>query len=225
MTEPRHILAIECATTACSVAVTNGGRVVGAWRREARQGHAAFLMPGVLEAMGAAGQDFDGLDLIAAGVGPGSFTGLRLGLAAARGIALARGIPLAVATSLEALAQGVAEEAAGCAAAALVDSRRGDVFFQLFASDGVPEGAPALVAPNDVASRLPAEPLVLAGDGVPLVQAAGLRGLANPVWRPGPADAAAVARVAARRHAGALPPLLPRPLYLRGPEATLGGSA
>jgi len=211
------VLALETATAACSVAVLDGA-VLRAHRAVPMQrGHAEALMPMVEAAMAAAGLAHGDLDLVATTVGPGSFTGLRVGLAAARGIALAAGIPALGVTTLEALAAGLDEDArAGAPVAALLDARRGEVYVQLFDARAVARGAPVAVAP--AAADLPDGPLVLVGAGAPLVLAAqGARPGWRPVETPRLPDAAAVARLAARRFAedpAAIRP--PRPLYVRG---------
>ncbi len=216
------VLALETATAACSVAVLDGAAVRAHRAAAMQRGHAEALMPMVEAAMAEAGLAYGDLDLVATTVGPGSFTGLRVGLAAARGIALAAGIPAAGVTTLEALAAGIDEETrAGAPVAALLDARRGQVYAQLFDAAGAARGAPFAAAPD--AADLPDGPLLLVGAGAPLVIAAqGMR----PGWRfaetPRLPDAAPVARLAARRFAenpDALRP--PRPLYVRGHGARL----
>ena len=211
------VLALETATAACSVAVLDGALPRAHRAALMRRGHAEALMPMVEAAMGAAGLAYGDLDLVATTVGPGSFTGLRVGLAAARGIALAAGIPAVGVTTLEALAAGLDEGTrAGAPVAALLDARRGEVYVQLFDARAAPRGAPVAVAPD--AANLPDGPLGLVGSGAALVlDAQEMR----PGWRfaetPRLPDAVPVARLAARRFArdpAAIRP--PRPLYVRG---------
>src|SRR5487761_719063 len=94
MSQDPFVLAIDAAGAACSAAVAAGERLLAAERVESAHGQAEQLMPLIDRTMRRAGLAVAALDLIAATVGPGSFTGLRAGLAAARGIALASGRPL-----------------------------------------------------------------------------------------------------------------------------------
>ncbi|SVB53720.1 uncharacterized protein METZ01_LOCUS206574, partial [marine metagenome] len=98
------LLALDAATTSCSVACWSGGAVIAQREETAGRRQAEILMPMVQSAMREAGFDYNMLDLIAVTIGPGSFTGVRIGLAAARGIALASGLPLTGVTTLQALA-------------------------------------------------------------------------------------------------------------------------
>jgi tRNA threonylcarbamoyladenosine biosynthesis protein TsaB len=205
-----RILALETSGAACSVAVLAGERVA-AHRREAMlRGQSEALMPMIRDAMEAAGLRFSALDLVASTVGPGAFTGIRIGLAAARGIALAAGIPALGVTTFEAIG-----EAAGWPERLLaaVDSRREDVIFVQL----LPEGAPAAIAPEALAAWAPPGPLVVAGDAG--ARAAALIG-ERAQYREAAADALAVALLAARRWrpGAALAP--PRPLYLRAADTT-----
>ena len=216
---PPRVLAIDSALAACSVAVLGDGMIVTQRREVMTRGHAERLLPMVRGTMAEAGLAFNALDLIAVTVGPGHFTGLRVGLAAAQGISLATGRPLAGVTTLEAVAAAtaVADEPLVVA----LESKRADLYLQVFGG-GRPLSAPMSMTPEEaVAASLPPGPLALAGDGatrlMPLLTAAG-----RSVRRIGPdgPDAAMVARIAASRHgtAAALPPL---PLYLRPPDVTL----
>lgn len=210
------VLAFDTAAAACSVAVLDGGRIRAHRARAMRRGHAEALMPMIVDALAEAGLAWGDLDLVATTVGPGSFTGLRVGLAAARGIALAAGIPAFGATTLETLAAGLDEETrAGAPVAAALDARRGEIYLQLFDAAGAPASAAVAVAPGEAA--LPAGPLVLVGDGAQAVLAAqGPR----PGWRlvdaPAAPDAVPLARLAARRFAATGRAPAPRPLYIRG---------
>lgn len=208
-----NVLALETAGSACSVAVLASGRIAAHRRRELARGHAEILLPMVEEAMAAAGLSFAGLDLVAVTVGPGAFTGIRIGLAAARGLALAAGKPSLGVTTFEAI-----EEAAGPAGdrrlVLAVESRREDVLF-LQASPN----APACVAPAAVAAWVPPGRLTVAGDAAERT-AALLTGRDVEI-RIAPPDAAAVARLAARRWRAGEKVAPPRPLYLRAADTTL----
>ncbi len=225
-----NVLALDTATAACSAALWRGG-ALGAHRFVAMErGHAEALMPMVEAIMDEAGAAYRDLDLVAATVGPGTFTGLRVGLAAARGIALAAGRPVAGVTTLEALAHGVDGAALdGRKLVAALDARRGEVYVQIFDGDLAPMSDPLAATPSAVAAGLPAGPLALVGDGAPLVAAA----LAGPTGdiveldAPRLPNAAVVAALAARRFAGPdaeLPSAPPAPLYLRSSGAREPGT-
>ncbi|MCH7931874.1 MAG: tRNA (adenosine(37)-N6)-threonylcarbamoyltransferase complex dimerization subunit type 1 TsaB, partial [Proteobacteria bacterium] len=89
-----NVLALDTATAACSVALWSDGTVLAQRFATMARGHAEALMPMVEAVMAEAGLAFADLDLVATTVGPGTFTGLRVGLAAARGLALAGGLPI-----------------------------------------------------------------------------------------------------------------------------------
>src|SRR5438552_18511098 len=134
------ILAIETAGSRCSVALARGGRLLAAQSQPLRHGHAEALLPMIDRVMTEAGVSPQRLDAIAAATGPGGFTGIRVGLAAAHGIALATGARLVGVTSFAAVAEALrrgAPLAAGSGPHLLValDSRRDDLYVQLFAPD------------------------------------------------------------------------------------------
>ncbi|WP_207480581.1 tRNA (adenosine(37)-N6)-threonylcarbamoyltransferase complex dimerization subunit type 1 TsaB [Arenibaculum pallidiluteum] len=212
-----RVLALDSATGACSVAVTDAGRVLA--RRDAVQdrGQAEILMPMVEAALAEAGIGYDGLDRLAVTVGPGTFTGLRIALAAARGLALATARPLVGITTFEALAAAVPEALRpGRTLVVAVDSRRAEPYVQAFGTGLAPLGPPAMELPGQVV--LPGGPLLLAGDGVALLAPA-LEGrdvaAVEAVRHP---DAAVIARLAETRDAPTAPPA---PFYLRSPDVTL----
>lgn len=217
------VLALDSATTACSVALWSDGEVRAHRFTVMARGQAEALMPMVKSAMDEAGVSFRDLDLLAVTVGPGAFTGLRIGLSAARGMALATGLPLVGVTTLEAVAHAVSPaERAGRTLLVVLDTKRTDVYAQLFSADLAPLGPATALLPDDLPDVVPPGPLVVAGDGVAMVSevlaAAGSKVLhASASGLP---DAAHVARIAAARAPdGTSPP--PAPLYLRPPDAQL----
>lgn len=221
------LLAFDTAQGALSAAVRDGKEELASLFEERTRGHAEALMPMVETVLAEAALGFADLDALAVTVGPGTFTGLRVGLAAARGIALSRGLPLVGVTTLEAIAEPVAAEADEIVLASF-DARRDEVYMQAFSADGPERTAPLLVALGDVLSRLPLGPLVLSGTGTPLmtdILSAGGRPFRTSATRPQP-DASAVARMAVRRlgERGAQAFLTPpAPLYIRAPDAKLPG--
>lgn len=170
-----------------------------------------------------AGCRLAGLDGLAVTIGPGSFTGIRTGLAMARGLALVTGLRILPITTLQALAQVAAREAgAALPLLAVLDARRGQVFCQSFSAGGEPLDMPRCLLPED-AAMLARGPSRLVGNGVPLVLAClspqARLGLVSSAGR---LDARAVALAAfaalARGGSSVAGPEV-RPLYLRPADA------
>lgn len=204
------VLAIDTCLFACSVAVTDGERVLARRVEPMSRGHQERLAPLVQEAMAQSGLRFDQLERIGVTVGPGSFTGLRVGLAFAKGLGAALSIPVVGVGSLEALAEPERGDVL-----AVLDAKRGQVYLQAF-SGGAPVSAPDAL-PVEIAAARVAEfaPDILIGTGAALL--ADLRPGAR-VIEADTTDPVAVARLAAART-----PVPPRPLYLRAPDAKLPG--
>lgn len=214
------VLAMDTSTSACSAALWAEGRIVARRFAVMARGQSEVLMPMIAEVTAEAGLGFGELDLLAVTVGPGAFTGLRIGLAAARGLALATGLPLAGISTTLATASAVTQtERCGRTILAAVESRRAELWLQAFDSDLHPL-ADIRALPPERAGESARGPLVLTGDAASAV----LPHLADAVLASaaGPADAALVAPLAARLWAKgkALPP---EPLYLREADVTLPG--
>lgn len=207
------ILSIDTCLGASSVAVVDGERVLAARSEPMTRGHQERVGIIARETVAEAGVAFADLKRIGVTVGPGSFTGLRVGLAFAKGLATALSIPCVGVNTLESLAFGTLGFVA-----AVLDARMEQVYIQVF-SDGVSLMAPDALGLGEAAARL-AElysggPATLVGSGAPL--------LANvlpdaAVLTPVAPDPVAVARLADRKP---VPTHSPRPLYLRAPYATL----
>jgi tRNA threonylcarbamoyladenosine biosynthesis protein TsaB len=237
------LLSIETATPCVASALWSDDGLVASFALAAGPRHAEVLVPGVDELCRRAGWSVEDLDGVAVDIGPGLFTGLRVGLATANTIATARDIPAAGVTSLEALAYPHRHRTGPLAA--VVDARRGEVYWALYESEKsgdsgggngpvLKELRPAAVAsPEVVAGELAGlnvsrgGTVVAVGDGAwryrELFHAAGtaVAGLAD-IW-PSPL---AVAELGHRRigesrgHLG--PRSLPEPLYLRQADVRIG---
>jgi tRNA threonylcarbamoyladenosine biosynthesis protein TsaB len=157
---------LDTATAATAAAVLlPGGEAFEARDDPApddRPAHAARVLGLLEEALAAAGADWDDVGRLAVGIGPGGFTGLRIGVATARALAQGRGLPLVGVGSLDALAAG-AGRAGAPALAAVIDARRGEVFAAAWGAGG-PLLAPRAIAPGALAATLPAGARAV-GDG------------------------------------------------------------
>ncbi len=211
-------LALDCATACCSVALLSDGVIAAAQVATMARGHAEALMPMVEMVLSDAGAAYCDLDLLAVTVGPGAFTGLRIGLAAARGIALAAKLPIVGVTTLEALAyQGAASEPATTTVMAVLDTKRGDFYAQIFGADGAPLCEPQVATGDVLCGLVSVGPVLVAGDGAEAasdyLRAAGIAArVAVAARHP---DAATVAMIAQGRWQPGTTPTTPAPLYLR----------
>ncbi len=223
------LLVLDASGAAVSVAIIGlaSGALLAADTRQLHRGQVEALLPMVAEVRARAGIGFPDLAAVAATVGPGSFTGIRLGLAAARGIGLAAGRPVFGVGSFDAHCEAVRTASPDHPGPLLVllDSKRHDVFAQAFTAGGAALTPPQVLSPDAVralAERMIAdEPgsLMVAGDAAALPSLDGLALTRGPC---GPLPIAAVATCAVRQwQAGgaALPPA--SPLYLRPPDAVV----
>jgi len=214
------ILAIDTALDACAAAVldTDASKIVAQESQPMKRGHAEALMPLIARVMKASGVGFAALDRIAVTTGPGSFTGLRVGLSAARGIALAAGKPVVGLTTLAAYAAPIVTDNGEHPIISAIDARHDHVYFQ-----AVSGGGSSLIRPR-VAPIV--EALAAAKFGAPHLVGNAASILADR-W---PADAPPPLRIdpqaapdigwVAWLGAAAGPDMAPaRPFYLRAPDA------
>jgi tRNA threonylcarbamoyladenosine biosynthesis protein TsaB len=214
------ILAIDTALDACAAAVldTSVSKLIARESQAMKRGHAEALMPLIARVMKASGIAFAALDRIAVTTGPGSFTGLRVGLSAARGIALAANKPAVGLTTLTAYAAPIVSENSAHPVISAIDARHDHVYFQVVAGDGSslikPKVAPIAEALD--ASRFGAPHLVgnaarILADRWPTE--------APPPFKVDPQAAPDIAWVAWLGAAVNPETALARPYYLRAPDA------
>jgi tRNA threonylcarbamoyladenosine biosynthesis protein TsaB len=215
-----RVLAIDTALDACSAAVLDTTRsgIVACESLSMARGHAEAIMPLIARVMNAAELEFSALERIAVTTGPGSFTGLRVGISAARGIALAAGKPAIGLSTLAGLAAPLIAEDDSSNVVAAIDARHDHVYLQIFGSGGRTLVSPRISALRDAVRAAVAGPARLVGSGAGLLARAWPRGTDAPVLidERGAPDISWVARLGAAAADGYGPP---RPLYLRAPDA------
>jgi tRNA threonylcarbamoyladenosine biosynthesis protein TsaB len=213
------LLALDTSMAACSVAVWRD-HVIAHRLAPMERGHAEVLFPMIHEVMAEAAVSFTDLRAIAVTRGPGSFTGVRVGVAAARGLALATDKPIIAATSLEAIAHAAgnrlsADQLRGPLTVAM-DARRGQLYCQQFARGRAVSDA-QVMNPEDCAATLPHEASIAVGSGARLLaEAAGAAHHVVALEQDLLPDAADLAAICAEK-APETAPLTP--LYLRAPDA------
>lgn len=218
------ILAIDTALDACAAAVldTDSGQLIAQGTLAMQRGHAEALMPLLARVMQSAQLSFSALDRFAVTTGPGSFTGLRVGISAARGLALAADKPAVGVTTLSAYAAAIVSRNKPAPVVSAIDARHDHVYFQIVAGDGSQLVRPKVAAIDDVihdamaASRFGAPHLV--GNAANLLAERWPADAAAPVAvdaLPAPAIAW-VAWLGAAADPKTAPP---RPFYLRAPDA------
>jgi tRNA threonylcarbamoyl adenosine modification protein YeaZ len=214
------ILALDTALTACSVAVldTDQGVLTARESVAMARGHAESLMPMVARVMEEAQIEFVEIDRIAVTTGPGSFTGLRVGISAARGMALAAAKPAVGLSTLAAFAAPHIATDDTVPVVAVIDARHDHVYLQIFGPGGRTLVTPRISSIPDavraIGKRLPR----IVGSGAALLMAAWPASEAPPltVDQRADLDIEWVARLGAAVPEGQAPP---KPLYLRAPDA------
>jgi tRNA threonylcarbamoyladenosine biosynthesis protein TsaB len=159
-----RLLAIETSTLAGGVALLDGDRLVGEYLLDVRVTHSERLMAALDRVLHDAGVTLDEIDALAVAVGPGSFTGLRIGLGTAKGLAFGRDLPVAAVPTLDAMAAGV--PFAALPVCPVIDARKGEVYVSRYRWDGAAmrrEWDYLAMSPAELTERLD-EPVILVGD-------------------------------------------------------------
>ncbi|MCI0467068.1 MAG: tRNA (adenosine(37)-N6)-threonylcarbamoyltransferase complex dimerization subunit type 1 TsaB [Beijerinckiaceae bacterium] len=219
------ILAIETALSAVSACVLDDAAEVpeAIETMAMERGHAEALLPLIDRVMARAEGGFESLGRVAVTVGPGSFTGLRVGIAAARAIGLACKIPVAGVSTLAALAAPLILEQKPGLAVTAIDARRGNVYFAAFGPFGRTVVPPRMAQAREALRSLGAGPLRLAGSGARLLaaEAAAAGTVAEIAHDCSGVDILFVAKLGLLADPAMTPP---RPLYLTAPGAKAAGA-
>lgn len=215
-----RVLAVDTSTLAGGVALLEGGRLVGEYVLDVSATHSERLMPAIDRVLGDAGWRPIDLEGLAVAIGPGSFTGLRIGVATVKGLALALGIPVAAVPTLDAMAESLPY--AALPVCPVLDARKGEVYCSLYRWDGGRmrrEWEYLAIPPAALASRL-REPVIVLGDGADRVDSSHARPVPAPCRVPSPATVGWLGH--ARLVAGdTIAAAGLAPLYLRPSEAEL----
>jgi tRNA threonylcarbamoyladenosine biosynthesis protein TsaB len=218
---PRRVLAIDTALGACSVCVMEAGRVlpIALDSEEMATGHAEALMPMIERVMKLVDGGFTSLERVAVSIGPGSFTGLRIGIAAARAIGLAAEIPVVGVSTLSAYAAPLINAEESGVIAVGIDARHGAVFFQAFTAAGRTIVLPRVISLKEAGRAIGSGPVKLAGSGAAAlaVEAMSLGLKASIADMRAAPDVTWVARLGLAADPATA---VPKPLYLRAPSAT-----
>ncbi|MCB4767588.1 tRNA (adenosine(37)-N6)-threonylcarbamoyltransferase complex dimerization subunit type 1 TsaB [Ancylobacter sp. Lp-2] len=214
------ILALDTALEACSVALHDVARdeTLARASQEMSRGHAEALVPMVDQVMVAAGRVFADIGMFAVTVGPGSFTGLRVGLSAARGFGLAQGRPVIGITTLATLAAPLLALDDGVPVVAAIDARHDNLYVQMIGPGGRVMVSPRQLPLKEAVRAVAGGAVRLVGSGAPLIAAAWPDAAPAPVevattTTPDPVWLARLAAVADPAKSE------PRPLYLRDADA------
>ena len=213
-----RVLAIDTALTACSAAVLDRGGIIASETLTMVRGHAEAVMPLIARVMDLAAIEFAELDRVAVTTGPGSFTGLRVGISATRGIALAAGKPAVGLSTLAGFAAPLIAEDDSTHVVAAIDARHDNVYLQVFGAGGRTLVAPRIATLRDAVRAAMTGPARIVGSAADQIAAAWPKGVDQPlqVEQRGAPDIGWIARLGAAAVDGYGPP---KPLYLRAPDA------
>lgn len=208
------LLAIDTSANLCAVCVWKDNAAIVSITQDIGTGHAELLMGMIDEALAQAGKNYADLTRIGVVIGPGSFTGVRVGVSTARGLALALNIPAVGITTLEGLAREAQSRHPGCSVLAVIDARRDQFYSALYDASTSLIAEPAVLDAEGTAARTGDAELVLTGSGSAAISA--LLPNREILAESATASVETYARLAAAMPAGVEKP---KPLYLRGADA------
>ncbi|MRG54153.1 tRNA (adenosine(37)-N6)-threonylcarbamoyltransferase complex dimerization subunit type 1 TsaB [Phyllobacterium sp. SYP-B3895] len=208
------LLALDTAANLCSVAVfdVETGVVLASNSEDIGKGHAERLMGAIEQTLHGAAVELTDIGRIAVSVGPGSFTGVRVGVSTARGFALVLKCPVIGISTLQALAFDGARAFPGRPVLSIIDARRDEVYAQFYGKDGVAISKPLVTDLPAILDELAGRDMVLSGSGALLVN----EGRDEPFDVATTAATGSIEAFARLGAAGEPPADAPKPLYLRG---------
>lgn len=206
------VLALDTSGGDCAACVYDSATdtVLGKVSENIGKGHAERLMSIVDAALEAANLDLKAVERIAVTIGPGSFTGIRVGVSLARGFALSLGVEAVGVTTLEVLARDWQDRHGKKPVTVAMDARRGEVYIQSFGADGSPLSNAALLPVEEAVALFARQGGEIAGSAASLLTGE------DSTSEPDRFEITAVARLGATKPQGGP---RPAPLYLRGPDA------
>lgn len=164
-----RIILLETSTSLCSAAIAENGRIVSSRKSAEPRVHASMTAPFVKEMLDECGWTAKDCDAVCVGMGPGSYTGLRVGVSTAKGLCFGAGLPLLAVSTLETLFwQGLSEQPEGCKAVLpMLDARRMEVYTCVYSPEGerLTEIAPLVLTPGSFAEQFALGPVLVIGDG------------------------------------------------------------
>lgn len=208
----KPVLALDSVLGGCVVAVIDAAKSYSRTLETSRD-QAAKLMPMVQEVMGEAGVAFDSLGLIVTTTGPGSFTGLRIGLSAARSLGLALSIPVQGVSTFDAMVQTCAPQGSSVV---VLESKRADFYTQSYDAGYKAVGAPVCLLSADIP-----EDIIICGDGLPRLRMETGSAFINAIERklPDPVVLARLGLSVFTENGGAAQK--PEPFYMRGADVSM----
>jgi tRNA threonylcarbamoyladenosine biosynthesis protein TsaB len=218
------VLAFDTATSSCAICIWQEGKILANAQKILERGHAEVLVPMIEGVLREAALTYGELELLAVTIGPGAFTGIRIGLATARSLALASGLPLIGVGNFDALAQATTpEERQGRRMMIVLETKRSDFYACCYDDTLAPVADPKAVDEAALVEMAGNEKILLVGDVIERASAALQgKGLDIQLSSTGPhVDPAVVAALAAAKFRSGGPIDLPRPLYLKPPDVNL----
>ncbi len=221
------VLGIETATKAGGAAIMDGAGLVGEIYEVEGPTHSRRLLPAIDRLLAEAGWRPGDIELVAVSIGPGSFTGLRIGLAAAKGFAFASGSRIIGVPTLDAFAYRVTKASCGLPILPVIDARRSEVFTAMFDATGKRKSEDENLKPEILANKIKGRKMVLAGDGARLYENILMEALDSSSVRAGadyddprPGAVAEMGSILYEKGSVSDPATL-TPIYVRAPDAVI----
>lgn len=216
-----NILAFDTSHGVCSVALYSHNKIVADHIEHEKSKQAECLFALTHQVLEDASLSYADLDAVGVNIGPGSFTGVRVGVAAARGVGLAAKLPVVPVTSFESVAQQALEQNGEHSIMVVMDAKRGQVFSQLFNKEIQPLNQPSMLSCQQFSDVFDyKEPVAMVGNGVPLIKDYVPENMIISEINVTP-QARSVAKMAVKKYGTGRFDKNAVPLYIRQPDAKI----